>query len=78
MSYATSTEVWNQYSDEGSGSKAEMRKFHNVWKSRFLCLIYNSSNNVYFDVCRKAGPDITGKTVFVTGKKKIKHESLVY
>jgi len=30
------------------------------------------------DVCRKAGPDIAGKTEFVTGKKKFKHESLVY
>jgi hypothetical protein len=30
MSDATSTEVWSQNSDEGSGSKAEMHKFHNV------------------------------------------------
>jgi hypothetical protein len=30
------------------------------------------------DVCRKAGPDIAGKTEFVTGKKKFKCESLVY
>jgi hypothetical protein len=30
------------------------------------------------DVCRKAGPDIAGKTEFVTGKKKFKPESLVY
>jgi hypothetical protein len=30
------------------------------------------------DVCRKAGPDIAGKTEFVTGKKKFKRESLVY
>ena len=30
---ATSTEVWSQNSDEGSGFtyKAEMRKFHDVW-----------------------------------------------
>jgi hypothetical protein len=29
----------------------------------FLWLIDDSSNNVmYCDVCRKAGPDITGKT----------------
>ena len=34
-------------------------------------LMYDSSNNVmYCDICRKAGPDITGKTKFVTGKKK--------
>ena len=26
-------------SDEGSGSKVEMRKFHDVWKSEFLLLI---------------------------------------
>jgi hypothetical protein len=45
----------------------------------FFWLIYDSSNNVmYCDVCRKAGPDITGKTEFVTGKKKCKRESLVY
>jgi hypothetical protein len=45
----------------------------------FLWLIYDSSNNVmYCDVCRKAGPEITGKTKFVTGKKKCKRESLVY
>jgi hypothetical protein len=30
------------------------------------------------DVCRKAGPDIAGKTEFITGKKKFKRESLVY
>ena len=79
LSDATSTEVWSQNSDEGLGSKAEMRKFHDVWKSEFLWLIYDSSNNaIYCDVCRKAGPDITGKTEFVTGKKKFKRESLVY
>jgi hypothetical protein len=44
-----------------------------------MCLIDDSSNNVmYCDVCRKAGSDITGKTEFVTGKKKCKHENLVY
>ena len=48
MSDATSTEVWSQNSDEGSGSKAEMSKFHDVWNSRFLWLIYDSSNNVIF------------------------------
>ena len=33
----------------------------------FLCLIYDSSNNImYSDVCRKAGPDITGKTYRMT------------
>ena len=53
-----------------------MHKFHDVWKSEFLWLVYDSSNNVmYCDVCRKAGPDITSKTKFVTGKKKIKRES---
>ena len=29
------------------------------------------------DVCQKAGPDIAGKTEFVTGKKKFKRESLI-
>jgi hypothetical protein len=33
---------------------------------------------MYCDVCRKAGPDITSKTEFVTAKKKIKRESFVY
>ena len=55
----SSTEVWSQNSDEGLGSKAEVHNFHNVWKSEFLWLIYDSSNKVmYCDVCRKAGPDI--------------------
>jgi len=46
---------------------------------KFLWLIYDSSKNImYCDVRRKAGPDITGKTKFVTRKKKIKRESLVY
>ena len=36
ISDATSTEVWSQNSDEGSGFtfKAEMRKLLDVWKSR--------------------------------------------
>jgi hypothetical protein len=33
---------------------------------------------MYCDICRKAGPDIAGKTKFATGKKKYKRESLVY
>jgi len=33
--------------------------------------------NMYCYVCRKAGPDIAGKTEFVTGKK-LKRESPVY
>jgi hypothetical protein len=56
-----------------------MRKFHDVWKLEFLWLNYDSSNYVmYCDVCRKAGSDNTGKTEFVTEKKKFKRESLVY
>ena len=63
LSDATLTEVCSQNSDEDSGSKAEMRKFLDVWKSEFLWLISDSSNNVtYCDVCRNTGPDITGKT----------------
>ena len=63
LSDGTLTEVWSQNSDEGSGSKAEMCKFHDVWMSEFLWLIDDSSNNVmYCDVCRNTGPDITGKT----------------
>ena len=81
ISDATLTEIWSQNSDESSGFtfKAEMRKFHNVWKSEFLWLIYDSSNNVmYCDICRKSGQDITNKTECVTGKEKFKRESLVY
>ena len=36
---ATSTEVSSQNTKEGSGSKAEKRKFQDVWKSEFLWLI---------------------------------------
>jgi hypothetical protein len=36
LSDATSTEVSSRNSDEGLGSKVEMRKFHDVWKSEFL------------------------------------------
>ena len=44
-----------------------------------MWLTYDSSNNVmYCDICRKTGPDIVGKTKFVTGKNKFKHESFVY
>jgi hypothetical protein len=53
-----------------SGSKAEKRKFQDVSKSEFSWLIDDSKNCVmYCYVCRKAGPDIAGKTEFVTGKK---------
>ena len=77
---ATSTEVSSQNTNESSGSKAEKRKFQDVWKSEFLWLIiYDYSRDVIScDVCRIAGPDIAGKTEFVTGKKKFKRESLVY
>jgi hypothetical protein len=65
---------------EGSGSKAEKRKFQDVWKSETLWLIiYDYSRDVMScDVFQKAGPDIAGKTDFVIGKKKFKRESLVY
>ena len=51
-----------------------------VLKLKFVnSTIYDSSNNVlHCNVCRKAGPDISGKTEFVTGKKKFKRENLVY
>ena len=32
---ATSTKVSSQNTNEGSGSKAEKRKFQDVWKSKF-------------------------------------------
>jgi hypothetical protein len=34
LSDGTLTEVWSQNSDKCSGSKAEMHKFHVLWKSR--------------------------------------------
>ena len=40
LSDATSTEVWSQNSDEGLGSKVEMRKFHDVWKSVFMAHLW--------------------------------------
>ena len=57
--------------------KAEKCKFQDVRKSEFLWLIiYDYGNDVVScDVCQKAGPDIAGKTEFVTGKKKFKRES---
>jgi hypothetical protein len=43
-----------------------------------MWLVDDSTNyTMYCYVCRKAGPDITDKTEFVTGKK-FKRESLVY
>ena len=47
---AISTEVSSQKSDEVSGSKGGKRKFHDVWKSKFSWLIYDSSNNVNYAV----------------------------
>ena len=82
LSDATSTEVSSQNTNEGSGSKSEKRKFQDVWnwKLEFLWLIiyYYSSDVMPCDVCRMSGPDIAGKTEFVTGKKKFKLESLFY
>jgi hypothetical protein len=54
---------------EGSGSKAEKRKFQDVWKSETLWLIiYDYSRDVMScDVFQKAGPDIAGKTQINTG-----------
>ena len=65
---------------EAWGSKAEKRKFQDVWKSECLWLIiYDYSSDVTScDVCQKAGPDIADKTECVTRKKKFKRESLVY
>ena len=41
-------------------------------------IIYDYGNDVVScDVFQKAGPDIAGKTEFVTGKKKFKRESLI-
>ena len=63
----------NQNSGEGSGSKAEKRKFH-----EFLWLTYDSSNNVmYCDICRKTGPDIANNTKFLVYHNKIlKHKKM--
>jgi len=54
---AASREISIEKTDEGS--KAEKRKFQDVWKSKFSWLIYDSSKDVMnCDFCRKAGPDI--------------------
>ena len=38
-----------------SHTKNKMRKFQNIWKSEFLWLIYDSSNNVYILWCLQKG-----------------------
>ena len=44
---AISTEVSSQNTNEGSGSKAEKRKFQYVWKLEFLWhIIYNYSSDI--------------------------------
>jgi hypothetical protein len=50
---ASSTEVSSQNTDEGPGSKAEKRKFQDVWKSSFLVslVIYDCSNEVMYCYC---------------------------
>ena len=57
-------------SDEVPGSKGGKRKFHNVWKSSFRgsFMIPVTMLIMQCDVCRKADPDIAGKTK-VTVKK---------
>ena len=68
----------SQNTDEGSDSKVEKRKFQDVSQSEFPWLIDDFNKYVmHCYVSRKAGPDIAGKTEFVTGKK-FKHKSLVY
>ena len=71
LSDATSTEVWSHNSDEGSGSKAEMRKFHNVWKSEFLWLIYDSSNVIYCDVAERQVQILPAKPNLLTERKSL-------
>ena len=61
---ATSTEVSSHNSDEVSGYKAEKCKYQ-----RYLEVRDSSNDVMHCDVCRKAGPDIAGKTEFVTEKK---------
>ena len=42
--------------DEVSGSKDGKRKFHDVWKSKFVWLIYDFSNNINYVVwCLQKG-----------------------
>ena len=57
-------------------------KFHDVWKSSFrgsfmIPVLAVTMVIMQCDICRKAGPDIAGKTDFVT-VKKFKCESLVF
>jgi hypothetical protein len=64
--------------DEGSDSKVEKHKFQDVSQSAFSWLIDDFNKYVMHRyVSRKAGPDIAGKTKFVTGKQ-FKRKSLVY
>ena len=54
-------------------------KFQDIWKSEFPWLINDSSSDVmYCDVYRKTGPDIAGKTEFVTEKKSLKVKVLLF
>lgn len=51
--------------------KPKKRSFQEAWKSDFSWLVYDeTSDTMYCDVCKKAGPEIAGKSEFVTSKKK--------
>ena len=79
MSDATSTEVWSQNSDEGSGSKAEMSKFHDVWNSGFCgsFMIPVTMLRIVMFAERQA-KILLAKPNLLPKKKKFKQESLVY
>jgi len=73
-------EVSSQKSNEVSGSKGGKRKFHDVWKSKFSWLIYDSSNNVNYVVwcLQKGRPRYCWQNRVCYCKKKFKCESLVF
>jgi hypothetical protein len=48
-----------------------MRKFHNVWKSEFLWLIYDSSNVIYCDVAERQVQILPAKPNLLTERKSL-------
>jgi hypothetical protein len=65
-----------------SGSKSGKCKFHDVWKSKFSWLIYDSSNNVNYVVwCLQKGRHRycwQNRICYCKKKLKVKCESLVF
>ena len=73
LSDATSTEVSSQNSDEVSGSKAEKRKYHDIWKSkipvRMFCIVIFAERQAQI---------LLAKPNLLLKKKRFRCESLVF